>query len=79
MIGVRGYLSGCVLAACRLYRTFVPVLAQDNSSLAAGKEAWAQASCSVSWQRAQGGDGGELPCWPQPQEHQEVRQRDDER
>ena len=39
MIGVRGYLSGCILALAACIGLAVPVLAQDNSGLAAGKEA----------------------------------------
>ena len=41
MIGVRGHLSGCILALAACIGLAVPVLAQDNSGLAAGKEAWA--------------------------------------
>jgi hypothetical protein len=51
VIGVRGYLSGCILALAACIGLAVPVLAQDNSGLAAGKEAWARASCSSAEQR----------------------------
>ena len=65
MIGVRGYLSGCILALAACIGLGVPVLAQDNSGLAAGKEAWARASCSnCHGSRAQGGDGGDYPVGP---------------
>ena len=47
MIGVRGYLSGCILALAACIGLAVPVLAQDNSGLAAGKESWARAACST--------------------------------
>ena len=65
MIGVRGYLSGCILALAACIGLAVPVLAQDNSGLAAGKEAWARASCSnCHGSMAQGGDGGDDPVGP---------------
>ena len=65
MIGVRGYLSGCILALAACIGLAVPVLAQDNSGLAAGKEAWARASCSnCHGSMAQGGDGGDYPVGP---------------
>ena len=65
MIGVRGHLSGCVLALAACIGLAVPVLAQDNSGLAAGKEAWARASCSnCHGSMAQGGDGGDYPYGP---------------
>ncbi len=41
------------------------LLAQDNSGFAAGKDAWARASCSnCHGSRAQGGDGGDYPVGP---------------
>jgi mono/diheme cytochrome c family protein len=69
VIGVRGYLSGCILALAACIGLAVPVLAQvlaqDNSGLAAGKEAWARASCSnCHGSMAQGGDGGDYPVGP---------------
>ena len=65
MIGVRGHLSGCILALAACIGLAVPVLAQDNSGLAAGKEAWARASCSnCHGSMAQGGDGGDYPVGP---------------
>ena len=69
MIGARGYLSSCILALAACIGLAVPVLAQvlaqDNSGLAAGKEAWARAACSTCHGiMAQGGDGGDFPVGP---------------
>ena len=65
MIGVRDYLSGRILALAACIGLAVPVLAQDNSGLVAGREAWARAACSTCHgSRAQGGDGGDYPVGP---------------
>jgi Cytochrome C oxidase, cbb3-type, subunit III len=64
---VRGYLSGCILALAACIGLAVPVLAQDNSGLAVGKEAWARARASCSnchGSMAQGGNGGDYPVGP---------------
>jgi mono/diheme cytochrome c family protein len=51
------------LAAC--IGLDVPVLAQDNSGLVAGKDAWARASCfDCHGSMAQGGSGGDYPVGP---------------
>jgi mono/diheme cytochrome c family protein len=51
------------LAAC--IGLGVPVLAQDNSDLAVGRDAWRRASCSnCHGSMAQGGDGGDYPYGP---------------
>jgi hypothetical protein len=51
------------LAAC--IGLSVPVLAQDNSGLAAGKDAWSRAGCfNCHGDRAQGGNGGDYPVGP---------------
>ena len=72
-------MSGCILALAAWIGLSVPVLAQDNlaqeklaqvlaqdnSGLAAGKDAWARAACSTCHgSRAQGGDGGDYPVGP---------------
>ena len=65
MIGVRGHLSGCILALAACIGVAVPALAQDNSGLVAGKDAWARASCfNCHGSMAQGGDGGDYPVGP---------------
>ena len=65
MIGVRGHLSGCILALAAWVGLAVPALAQDNSGLAVGKDAWARASCfNCHGSMAQGGSGGDYPVGP---------------
>ena len=65
MIGVRGHLSGCILALAACIGLAVPALAQDNSGLAVGKDVWSRASCfNCHGSMAQGGDGGDYPVGP---------------
>ena len=65
MIGVRGHLSGCILALAACIGLAVPALAQNNSGLAAGKDAWLRAACSnCHGSMAQGGDGDDYPYGP---------------
>ena len=53
------------LAQEKLAQVPAQVLAQDNAGLAAGKDAWARASCfTCHGSRAQGGDGGDYPVGP---------------
>ena len=64
MSGMRGYLR-YMLALAASVGLGVPVLAQDSSGLAAGKEAWDRAGCyNCHGSRAQGGDGGDYPVGP---------------
>jgi hypothetical protein len=44
VIGVRGHLSGCILALAACIGLAVPALAQDNSGLAVGKDVWSRAA-----------------------------------
>jgi hypothetical protein len=65
MSGMRGYLRLYVLALAASVGFSVPVLAQDNSGLAAGQSAWNRAGCTnCHGSRAQGGDGGDYPVGP---------------
>src|SRR4030095_2519171 len=65
MIGVRGRLSGCILALAACIGLAVPALAQDNSGLAVGKGAWTRAGCTnCHGDMAQGGNGGDFPVGP---------------
>jgi hypothetical protein len=65
MSGMHGYLRGCLLALAACTGLGVPVLAQDNSDLAVGRDAWRRASCSnCHGSMGQGGDGGDYPYGP---------------
>jgi mono/diheme cytochrome c family protein len=65
MSGTQGYLNGCALALAALIGVSVPVLAQDNSDLAVGKDVWNRASCfNCHGSAAQGGNGGDWPVGP---------------
>jgi cytochrome c5 len=65
VIGVRGHLSGCILALAACIGLAVPALAQDNSGLAVGKDVWSRASCfNCHGSMAQGGSGGDYPVGP---------------
>ena len=65
MSGMRGSLGVHALALAACIGLDVPVLAQDNSGLVAGKDAWARASCSnCHGSMAQGGNGGDDPVGP---------------
>lgn len=65
MSGMRGSLGVHALAFAACIGLAVPVLAQDNSGVVAGKDAWARASCSDCHGRvAQGGSGGDYPVGP---------------
>ena len=62
---MRGSLGVHALALAACIGLDVPVLAQDNSGLVAGKDAWARASCfNCHGSMAQGGSGGDYPVGP---------------
>ena len=64
-VRARDNLAQDNLAQDNLAQVLAQVLAQDNSSLAIGKDAWARAACSTCHgSRAQGGDGGDYPVGP---------------
>jgi len=65
MSGMRGSLGVHALALAACIGLDVPVLAQDNSGLVAGKDAWIRASCfDCHGRMAQGGSGGDYPVGP---------------
>jgi hypothetical protein len=77
MSGMRGSLGVHALALAACIGLDVPVLAQDNSGLVAGKDAWARASCfDCHGSMAQGGSGGDYPVGPSLR-NITFRQRDD--
>ncbi len=65
MSGMHGYLRLPALALAAAIGLTVPGLAQDNSGLAAGQDAWNRAGCTnCHGDMAQGGNGGDYPVGP---------------
>ncbi len=62
---MHGRLRGGMLALAACIGLTVPALAQDNSDLAVGRDAWDRAGCAnCHGNRAQGGVGEDYPIGP---------------
>ena len=65
MIGVRGHLSGCILALAACIGLAVPALAQEQFGPRRRQRRLVRASCfNCRGSMAQGGSGGDYPVGP---------------